>query len=186
MLILTIGVLISIVLAVLGVLINRHKRYNLIPGYNRADETVKKQYDIQGLAEHIGNGLITLAVLLLISLVFRFLGLNTWFSVFIGIFIFIALVIIIGSPKFMPSPSDAKHPFLYRLLPAKLYKSIKEGTKQWLQVCKRCGHKQDFWDAGGVRSGGFGEPLKLQFCEKCQKLRMHKIRKKTKSESNEL
>ncbi len=186
MFILTIGVLISIVLAVLGVLINRHKRYDLIPGYSRADEAVKKQYDIKGLAEHIGNGLVTLGVLLLISLVFRFFGLNTWFLVFIGIFIFIALVIIIGAPKFMPATSDAKHPVLFKLLPAKFYNSIKKGTKQWLQVCKTCGHKQDFWDAGGVRGGGFGEPLKLQFCEKCQKQRMHKIRKKTVSESNEL
>ena len=194
MLTLITGVFISIGLAVLGILINHYKCYKLIAGYHRATEEVKNQYDIQGLAEHIGNGLVTLGVLLIFSVVALYFGFNSWFKLFIGLFVFIALVIIIGTRKFMParrnlmrsSPADAKHPFLYWLLPAASYRTLEIGTRQWLQVCNKCGHKQDFWEAGGVRQGGFGEPAKLQLCENCQKLRMHKIRRKTESESIEL
>jgi len=184
------GIFISIVLAILGILINHYKYYKLIAGYNRATEEIKKQYDIQGLAEHIGNGLVTLGVLLIFSVVSHYYGFYSWFKVFFGLFIFIALVIIIGTRKFMParrnmrtsSAVDAQHPFLYWLLSSSAYKAIENGTRQWLQVCKKCGHKQDYWEAGGVRGGGIGEPVKLQLCENCQKLRMHKIRRKTESE----
>ena len=194
MLTLITGIFISIGLAVIGILINHYKCYGLIAGYNRATEEIKTQYDIQGLAEHISNGLVTLGVLLIFSVVSHYFGFISWFKLFFGLFIFIALVIIIGTRKFMParrnlmksSPVDAKHPFLYWLLPTSTYKAIEKGTRQWLQVCKKCGHKQDFWEAGGVRGGGIGEPVKLQLCENCQKLRMHKIRRKTESESFEL
>ena len=193
-LILLFGTFMSAVFAVFGLLVNRYKFYNLIAGYNQEPEAVKQQYDIKGLAAHVGNGLVTLGVLLFLSTVFLYFGLETWFSVSIGLFIFVAFLIPIGSRKFMPArrklsrtaPGDAKHPFLHWLLPKRLYRSIEKATRQWLQVCKTCGHKQDFWEAGGVRGGGYGEPVKLQFCERCQQLRWHKIRRKTASEAREL
>jgi len=51
------GFLLSTIFIILGVLVVRYKYYNLIAGYNSAPEHIKKQYDIEGLAKHIGNGL---------------------------------------------------------------------------------------------------------------------------------
>ena len=50
------GLLLSTIFIILGILIVRYKYYNLIVGYNLAPEHIKKQYDIEGLAKHIGNG----------------------------------------------------------------------------------------------------------------------------------
>jgi len=58
------GMLLSTIFIILGILIHRYKYYNLIAGYNSAPEHIKKQYDIEGLTKHIGNGLITPGVLL--------------------------------------------------------------------------------------------------------------------------
>jgi len=192
--ILMIGLLLSSIFIILGILVDRYKFYNLIAGYNSAPETIKKQYDIKGLANHVGNGLITLGVLLIISTILFYSGLFAWFKVIIFVFFFIVFIMLIGSLKFMParqnlaahSPADAKHPFLHWILPTKIYKAIEKGTRQWLQVCNQCGHKQDFWEAGGVRHKGYGEPTKLQMCENCKKLRWHKIRKKTTFEADQL
>jgi len=181
------GLSLSFVFFALGLLIYVYKFYNLIAGYNRSSEEEKKQYDIEELAKHVGQGLITLSVLLTLSTIFFFLELYLWFNIFIGLFIFIAFIIPIGALKFMPEQqrlikegsADAKHPFFRRVLPEKVYRSLERKTRLWLQVCSKCGHRTDFWEAGGVRGGGIGEPSTLQYCEKCKKFHMHKIRKKT-------
>ncbi len=48
-----------------------------------------------------------------------------------------------------------EHRFLKTILPAKVFAAVREGTKQWLAECP-CGHKQDFWDSGGVRYKAIG------------------------------
>jgi len=189
-----VGLLMSFLFILFGILIVHFQHYNLIAGYNRAPESVKSQYDIDGLAAHIGNGLITLGVLLIISLVFLHFDMNIWFASFLGLFTFIVVIILIGARKFMParqafavnSPVDAKHPFLHWLLPVGAYKAVEQGTRQWLQECKHCGHKQDYWEAGGERFKAAGEPVVTQWCDKCQRLRLHKVRKKIPQEISEL
>ncbi len=191
---LAVGFLLSLFFAVLGVLVVRYRCYGLIAGYNRAPDSVKQQYDIEGLADHVGNGLISLGVLLAISSLLVFFRLWIWSAVFFVLFLFIVMIILIGSRKFMParrqlaalSPTDAKHPFLHWLLSEQAFRAVESGTRQWLQECQSCGHKQDFWEAGGVRQGGIGEPRKLQLCGKCQTLRWQKIRRKTAQELEQL
>jgi len=188
------GLLLSTIFIILGIFIYRYKYYNLIAGYNQASEYKKKQYDIEGLAKHIGNGLITLGVLLIISTLLLYSGLLTLFKVTFFIFLFIVFIMLLGSIKFMPyrqnlakkSPSDARHHFLHRMLPEKVFKALEKGTRQWLLECRHCGYKQDYWEAGNVRYKAYGEPTKLQWCENCKKFRLHKIRKKTNLEADQL
>ncbi len=187
---LLVGCLFAIVFIVFGLLIERYKHYNLIAGYNRASKSVQARYDIEALAKHVGNGLETLGVLMFIAMLFSYFELDGWFVATIAIFIFIALIIPIGARKFMParrqlmvdSPADAMHPFLYWVLPTKAYKSLERETRQWLIECGACEHKRDYWEAGGVRSGGFGEPRKWFPCPACNGFHWHKIRKKTRTE----
>lgn len=79
----------------------------------------------------------------------------------------------------------SEHPFLRFILPAKAFAAIKAGTKEWLAECP-VGHKQDLWDAGGVRYKASGEPRRLGHCPDCGKSAMLKIRKKTDAERGEL
>lgn len=190
LLILIFGGSLSFIFFVLGILIYKYKWYGLIAGYNLSPDHIKKQYDMEGLAKHVGQGLMTLAVLLTISTALFYFELYGWFNASMCVFIFIALIIPLGAPKFMPEQqrlikegsADAKHPFLRRILPTSAHKSLEKKTRLWIQVCSKCGYKQDFWEAGGIRGGGVGEPRKFQYCENCSKLHMHKIRKKTTQE----
>ncbi len=180
----------SLIFFVLGILIYKYKWYGLIAGYNLSPDHIKKQYDIEGLAKHVGQGLMTLAVLLIISTALFHFEWYRSFNVSMCVFVFIAIIIPLGTPKFMPEQqrlikegsADAKHPLLRRILSTGAYKSLEKKTRLWIQVCSKCGHKQDYWEAGGVRGGGVGEPIKLQYCERCTKPHMHKIRKKTAQE----
>jgi hypothetical protein len=79
----------------------------------------------------------------------------------------------------------AGHRFLKLILPARAYAAVKAGTKQWLRECP-CGHKDDLWDAGGVRYKACGEPRRLIRCHHCGRITWHKIRKKTELEKQEL
>lgn len=63
------GLILSLVFFILGLLIHKFKFYGLIAGYNRASNDLKKEYDIEGLAQHVGQGLMTLSVLLIIAMV---------------------------------------------------------------------------------------------------------------------
>jgi len=160
------GLLLSTIFIILGILIVQYKYYNLIAGYNQAPEHKKKQYDIEGLAKHIGNGLITLGVLLIISTLLLYSALLTLFKVTFFIFLFIVFIMLLSSIKFMPyrqnldkkSPSDARHHFLHRLLSTKIIRAFEKGTRQWLQECRHCGYQQDYWEAGNVRYKAYGEP----------------------------
>lgn len=182
------------VFIVLGVLVDRYKRYGLIAGYNRAPEEVRKQYDIEGLASHLGNGLITLGVLLIMSSILFWFGLVGWSTGFIGLFVFVAFIIVIGGQKFLPkrrnlaahSPGDAAHPFLRWVLPDRIFRAIERGTREWLIECGSCGHRRDFWEAGGVRGKGVGEPRSWNYCPQCGKWSWNRIRKKSAEEKLEL
>ncbi len=184
------GIILSLVFFIFGFLIHKFKCYGLIAGYNRASNELKKEYDIEGLAQHVGQGLMTLAVLLIIAMVLIYFEWHIGFIVIMCVFLLIAAIIPIGAPKFMPEQQrliksgspDSKHPVLRRMLSKELYKKLEQNTRKWIQVCRKCGHKQDFWEAGGVRGGGVGEPIKLMYCKNCKKLRMHKIRKKIAQE----
>jgi len=131
------GMLLSSIFIILGILIVRYKYYNLIAGYNSAPEHIKKQYNIEGLAKHIGNGLITLGVLLIMSTVLLCFSFLTLFKVTFFIFLFIVFIMLLGSIKFMPyrqnltkkSPSDARHHFLHRLLPTRIFRALEKGDK---------------------------------------------------------
>ncbi len=185
------GLLLSTIFIILEILIAWYKYYNLIVGYNLAPEHIKKQYDIEGLAKHIGNGLITLGVLLILGTILLYFSLLTLFKVAFFIFLFIVFIMLLGSVKFMPyrqnlvkkSPSDARHHFLHRMLPTKVYRALEKGTRQWLQECRNCGYKQDYWEAGNVRYKAYGEPTQLQWCEKFS---LHKVRKKLTSKQTGL
>ena len=184
------GIFVSLALFIPGLLISRYKFYHLIPVYNRDSEQIKKEYDIKGLADHMGHGLITLSVLLMISTVLYYFKFFGWCFASMSLFVLVVVIIPLGAPKFMPEQqkllksgsADAKHPFLRRVLSTAAYRSLEQKTRKWIQVCLKCGHKQDFWEAGGVRGGGVGEPVKLQYCEACEKNRFHKIRKKIAQE----
>ncbi len=174
---------ISALLIFFGVLISVYDRFEYISAYEKADLEERKKFDIRGLADHVGNGLITLGILMIIALLFVYLRHLTWAMVFASLSVFIGLIIIIGAPKFM-NP-EIKHPFLYRLLSKEMYESLKRKTEAWLMVCNTCGEKSDYWNHGGIRHG-VGEPTQLQYCEKCKKFRMHKVRKKSEAEKSEV
>ncbi|NIP38752.1 MAG: DUF3784 domain-containing protein [Candidatus Dadabacteria bacterium] len=188
------GFALSSIFIILGILIGRRKYYNLIAGYNLEPKHIKEQYDIEGLAKHIGDGLITLGVLLIICAIFLYFNFLKLLIAAIFIFLFIVLIILLGSRKFMPytqnlmkeSPSDARHHFLHWLLPERIFRALEKGSRKWLQECRHCGYKQDYWEAGNVRYKAIGEPTQLQYCENCKKFRMHKIRKKTILEADRI
>jgi DNA-directed RNA polymerase subunit RPC12/RpoP len=79
----------------------------------------------------------------------------------------------------------AEHGFLKLILPAQAFAAVKAGTKAWLMECP-CGHKQDLWDAGGVRYKAAGEPRRLGRCPACGKRTMQTIRKKIPAEMRDL
>ncbi len=78
-----------------------------------------------------------------------------------------------------------EHRFLKTILPAKVFAAFREGTKQWLAECP-CGHKQDFWDSGGVRYTATGEAKQLMRCPGCGKSTLHWIRRKREAERVEI
>lgn len=79
----------------------------------------------------------------------------------------------------------AKHKFLKFILPGRAFAAIRTGTRLWMIECP-CGHKRDLWDAGGIRYKAVGEPWSLCKCPECGKGTMHKIRKKTEAENEEI
>ncbi len=188
------GVAFGGVFITVGVLIKKYKWYQLIAGYNTASEAVKKQYDIEGLAAHIGDGLATLGVIIIIEVVLLYFDQATLVLIGIGVFLFIVAIILIGRHKFMPArlafakarPDDAMHPYLNRLVPEKIFQRIKSGTKNWLIECMDCHHKRDFWETGGLRGGGVGEPRNWTYCPECEGWSWQKIRKKSQQEKRDL
>lgn len=90
-------------------------------------------------------------------------------------------VIFFGIGKVMSS----KHRFLKFILPEKWFNAIRADTKKWLMEC-RCVHKRDVWDSGGIRYKASGERSELARCPACGKMTMHKMRKKTDAEMEEI
>jgi hypothetical protein len=172
---LIVGFLLASVFIVVGLMVERFKRYNLIAGYNRATPSEQAAYDIDGLAKHVGTGLETLGVLMVIAALFGYFGLDGWLSATMAVFVLIAFIIPIGARKFMPK----RHSILSRLLPEKSYEALERKTRLWLIQCNECGHKRDFWEAGGLRGGGVGEPRKWNHCPNCNAGHWHKVRRKT-------
>lgn len=75
----------------------------------------------------------------------------------------------------------AQHKLLKFVLPANAFAAVQAETKKWLMACP-CGHKHDYWDAGGVRYKAQGEPRRLGYCPACGKNTLQKIRRKTEEE----
>ena len=62
--VLIMGLGLALFFLVLGVLIRFYEAYGLISGYNTAPPEEQARYDIKGLGDHLGNGLLNLAVLI--------------------------------------------------------------------------------------------------------------------------
>jgi hypothetical protein len=188
--IMTAGVLIALPLLVLGQRIRYGRDYRLVAGYNRASIEEKLRYDIEGLADHLGNGLISLGVLCILMPGAWLLGWETIARVLLGIFLLFAFITVVGGQKFLPhrqhpasgTPSGSFQRLLKRTLPARVFAALEAGTRQWVVECK-CGAIQDFWDTGGIRYKAVGEPRSLMSCPSCRKLSMQKIRKRRPGES---
>jgi len=71
------------------------------------------------------------------------------------------------------------HRFFKTILPAKGFRAIAKGTKQWLVECPKCKDKRCFWESGGVRYKAAGEPRQYGFCKSCKSNVWFKVRKKT-------
>jgi len=172
----------ALVLGFLGVKLRYLEAYDLIAGYNRASAADKAKYDIEGLSQHLGNGLMTMAVLIVLASIAAALESLTWCLGLMGVFVFVALLIVIGGRKFLPDPPQpGDHRFLKAILPERAFNAIREGTRNWLIECP-CGHMADLWNAGGVRYKATGEPRQLTACQGCGTATWQKVRRKTASE----
>lgn len=172
------GVSFALLWIVVGVRIRYFRSYGLLAGYNTAPPEEQARYDVEGLGNHVGNGLITIGTLLALATAAFGVGSVAWMSVFLTLLIGVAFLIVVSGQKFLPrAPSPGEHRMLRRLLPDKALGALEAGTRQWLIECP-CGHTQDFWDAGGVRYKAVGEPRQLYRCPACGKARWHKVRKK--------
>ncbi|MGD8455007.1 MAG: hypothetical protein PVF83_01390 [Anaerolineales bacterium] len=78
-----------------------------------------------------------------------------------------------------------EHKLLKFILPAALFKAVREDTKNWLLACP-CGHIRDLWDAGGVRYKAVGEPRQYRKCPACGRRTWQNVRKKTDIEKQQL
>jgi hypothetical protein len=190
--IMTVGVVIALPLLVLGRRIRYGRDYRLIAGYNRASSEEKLRYDIEGLADHLGNGLISLGVLCILIPGAWLLGWQTFASVLLGIFLLFAFITVVGGQKFLPhrqhpapgTPRGSFQRLLQRTLPARAFAAIEAGTRRWVVECK-CGALQDFWDTGGIRYKAVGEQRMLMACPSCQKASWQKIRKRRPGETKD-
>ena len=186
--VLIMGLGLALFFLVLGVQIRFYEAYGLISGYNTAPPEEQARYDIKGLGDHLGNGLLNLAVLIAGATVAVVLDSSTWAMVLMGLVVAVSFIMVVGGQKFLPrnqgpdaANRPAQHSFLKGLVPERAFLAMKAGTREWLLECP-CGHKRDYWDAGGVRHKGFGEPRKLWACPVCERVRWHKIRRKKPGE----
>jgi hypothetical protein len=170
----------------LGVALRYFHAYGLVAGYNRATPEERAKYDIAGLAEHLGDGLITLGALCLAAAVTLVKDYSGLFALSLGLFVFIAIVIVIGGQKYTPgsasidpdAPTSLPQRFLKRVLPTGAFSAIEKGTRQWVIEC-RCGSVRDLWDAGGIRYKGAGEPRQYGLCPACDNGSLLKVRRKS-------
>ncbi len=181
-LILGAGSLFSIGMAYFGAKLRYGRAYGLVAGYNTASEEEKKEYDIEGLADHLGSGLMTMAVLLLAGTVTTVLGSMVWSLICIGLFVLVAFLVVVGGRKFLPNAAKlGEHRLLKAIVSERTFEKLRAGTKEWLLECP-CGYKSDLWEEGGVRGGGLGEPRQWMRCRGCERARWLKVRRKTELE----
>lgn len=96
-----------------------------------------------------------------------------------ALFVAVALLIVVGGRKFTPhAPKPGEHRILRALLSENAFRAVREGTRQWLIECP-CGHKDDFWQRGGVRFKAVGEPRHWTGCPDCKQATWHRVRRKT-------
>ena len=137
-LVLIVGFVAATIIGSIGVRISYYKQYQLIPSYREATPTQKKLFDIEGLSKHVGDGLSTVAVFIVIASLLLYFELMVWFFIASIFAVLTISIIIIGRTKFMPvrrrlsteSPHDEKHYFLYKLLPEPWFRNIEAGTHQ--------------------------------------------------------
>ncbi|MBW2395307.1 MAG: DUF3784 domain-containing protein [Deltaproteobacteria bacterium] len=182
------GFAFSLLWVVLGVRIRYFKSYGLLAGYNTAPAEEQARYDVEGLGNHVGNGLITMGVLFALATGAVGLGSMTWTWVFFGLFLGVVFLIVVGGRKFLPEnqhpPGEqppSEHSFLRRIVPERAFRAIEIGTRHWLIECS-CGHIRDYWDAGGVRFKAVGEPRQWTHCPACGEAHWQKVRKKRPGE----
>jgi len=183
------GVCFSLIFIALGIPVRFFKQYWMISGYNRASPEEKKKYDIEGLAQHLGNGLLALGFLFLFASIAMYAEQFLLLNIFIGCFVLVSFLMVIGGQKFLPRflhPPPGKEKFLFQrfiqiIFPDRAFEAMKRGTKNWLIECP-CGRKRDYWDVGGIRYKACGKRREFYYCETCQKIRWHKVRRKTLSE----
>jgi len=181
-LILLFGGLVALALISLGAKLRYGQAYWMIAGYNTASPEVKKQYDIEGLSHHIGNGLTTMGVFLVFATVAAARDNLTWCLSSMGLFVGVAFLVVVGGRKFMPNaPTPGEHRLLKAIVPERAFNAMRAGTRNWLIECK-CGHRTDYWEAGGVRYKAVGERRELRGCPSCAKLTWHRVRRKTEAE----
>ena len=71
---------------------SRGRAYSLIAGYNTASRQEKLEYDIEGLAKHLGNGLVTLGVVAILAILSVYFGMLGIAGIFTGLFLFFVFI----------------------------------------------------------------------------------------------
>ena len=181
------GAVVALPLLTLGLLIYYKRDYRLIAGYNTASPEEKAKYDIEGLADHLGGGLNTIAVCILLASVALAAGWEKTGYTFIGLFIFLSAIVVIGGQKFCPQPSGPRLSFAQRFIKffvsAAVFASMERGTRQWQYVCS-CSGTEDYWDSGGIRWKAVGNRREWSPCPNCKKTTWRSVQRR-KSESGE-
>ena len=75
-----------------GFQLRYRQKYEWVPGYNSAPEERQREYDIQGLAHHIGNGLMTVGVMQFFAAGAWSLDWRSWFWWLVGGTAFVVLL----------------------------------------------------------------------------------------------
>ncbi|MFT5050518.1 MAG: hypothetical protein ACI8QZ_001920 [Chlamydiales bacterium] len=105
---------------------------------------------------------------------------------FMGLFVCVATLIVIGGRKFLPGPPQpGDHRILKALLSERAFRAVRDGTREWLMGCT-CGHKADLWSAGGVRFKAAGEPRQWNGCPGCGKITWQEVRGKATAERRQI
>jgi len=61
------------------------------------------------------------------------------------------------------------------LMPASWAKSAEAESRTWVFECRKCGHEQSIWDAGGIRWKASGTSWSLRRCTGCGKTSWQKV-----------
>jgi len=167
-----------------GALLRYSRRDHWIAGYNAASQAEREKYDIEGLSHHLGNGLVTLGVLVFAASIALALESMRWLAGLLTAFLLVAFIIVVGGQKFTPAArfpasgesAHATHRVLRWLVSEKMYRALEAATHEWEYECA-CGQTEDYWEAGGIRKA-VGQRRELRKCERCGKTSLQKVRRK--------